>query len=108
MGLEPVPAHVIEARDSAGNTVLRICGELDTASRASVEPSVLTAISSNESVTIDLGELTFCDSSGIAMFIAADELARAEGTTLAIRQVLPNVRRVFEITKIDSVITITE
>jgi anti-sigma B factor antagonist len=105
MTLEAVPGHVedwIEVSESGATLVLRIGGELDFDSRDSIEPAVMAAIASTGSVIIDLGELTFCDSHGVAMFLAAYEKARAEGTTLAVRHVLPSVRRVFEITNLDS------
>jgi anti-sigma B factor antagonist len=52
--------------------------------------------------------LTFCDSSGIAMFIAAHENAKQHGTALAIRHVRAPVRRVFEIANLDSLIELIE
>ena len=98
----------IEVSESGTALVLRIVGELDAASRNSIEPALLAAIVSAESVIVDLGELTFCDSSGVAMFIAAHQKASAEGTTLAVRNVLRPVRRVFEITSLDTVINLID
>jgi anti-sigma B factor antagonist len=64
----------------------------------------MAAIATGGSVIIDLAELTFCDSHGVAMFIAAHEKATAEGTALAVRHVLPPVRRIFAITNLDGLI----
>jgi len=104
MGLEAEPAHVIAAAGRDG-TLLRICGELDTASRDVVEAEAMATILAESSVIIDLAELTFCDSNGIAMFIVVDEKAKAEGTSLVVRGAAPQVRRVFEITGVDHIIT---
>ena len=98
----------IEVSESGAALVLRIGGELDAASRRSIEPAVMSATHSAGSAIIDLAELTFCDSSGIAMFIAAHENAKAHGTAMAIRQVRPPVRRVFEIANLDSLIELIE
>ena len=57
----------------------------------------MAATASAGSVVIDLEALTFCDSSGVAMFIAAQTNATARSTALAIRNLRPPVRRVFEI-----------
>jgi anti-sigma B factor antagonist len=98
----------IEVSESGAVLVLRIGGELDAASRASIEPAVMTATASASSAVIDLAELTFCDSSGIAMFIAAHENAKAHGAVLAVRGVRPPVRRVFEIAHLDDLIELIE
>jgi anti-anti-sigma regulatory factor len=42
------------------------------------------------------------------MFIAADEKAKAEGTNLLVRGAVPQVRRVFEITGVDHIITVAD
>lgn len=94
----------IEVSESGAAFVLRIGGELDAHSRGSIEPTVMAVIASGGSVIFDLGALTFCDSQGVSMFIAADEKARAEETTLAVRHLVPPVRRVFEITNLDNVL----
>ena len=105
------PARVngwIEVSESGTALVLRIGGELDAASRISIEPAVMSATVSAGSAIMDLAELTFCDSSGIAMFIAAHENAKAHGTVIAIRHVRRPVRRVFEIANLDSLIELIE
>jgi anti-sigma B factor antagonist len=107
MAFQAVPAEVngwIEVSEQGAMLVLRIGGELDRATRDSIEPAVAAAIASAGTVVLDLAELTFCDSSGIAMFVRAHEDARARGTALATRNARPSVRRVFEITGIDAMI----
>ena len=111
MKTEDGPAHVrgwIEVSESGAALVLRIGGELDAASRVSIEPEVIAATGSAGSVVIDLEALTFCDSSGVAMFIAAQTNATARATALAIRNLRPAVRRVFEIAGIDSLIELVD
>jgi len=111
MALDPVPAHVngwIEVSEQGATLVLRIGGELDAASSRSLEPTISTAIATAGSVIIDLSELTFCDSSGVGLFIAAHTKAVNDGTALVIRNVRPPVRRIFEITNLDAVIELVE
>jgi anti-anti-sigma factor len=89
--------------------VVRIAGELDLASRDAIEPAILAAIASSAGgVIVDLGELTFCDSQGVAMFEGFVEKAKAAGTDLRLRHVLPPVRRVFEILGFDGQIQIID
>src|SRR5213076_2834750 len=87
----------IEVSEPGAVLVLRIGGELDLESRDPVERALRAAVVGAAAVTIDLAELTFCDSSGVATLVAAYEKAAAEGTALTIRNAQPNVRRVFEI-----------
>ncbi len=87
---------------------MRLGGELDRASREIVEPAVLAAIPTAYTVILDLGDLKFCDSSGVALFVAANEKAKAVGTTLKLGNLNPAVSRVFGITGIDRVLDITE
>jgi anti-sigma B factor antagonist len=88
--------------------VLRVCGELDMDSRSVIEPAIVAAVVSAESVVLDLAELTFCDSSGIAMFCAIREKAIAEETPLALRNLVGVVARVFSIAGIDALFNLIE
>ena len=111
MALPDAPAQVnswIELSERGATLVLRIGGELDAATRTAMEPTVAAAIASAGSVLLDLSELTFCDSSGIAMFIDVHKQALANGTGLAIRRPHPAVRRVIEITGLNALIPIED
>src|SRR5436190_22697450 len=61
----------IEVSEPGTVLVLRIGGELDLESRDPVERAVLAAVVSMGAATLDLAELTFCDSNGVAMLVAA-------------------------------------
>jgi anti-anti-sigma factor len=61
-----------------------------------------------EAIVIDLSGLTFMDSSGLRALITADDRARKHGRRLAIVPGPPAVRRVFEITKLDTRLDLVE
>ena len=106
---EAVAAHVnsaIEVSEDGATLVVRIGGELDRASRDTVETALNAAIAGARSIVIDLAALTFCDSSGIAAFVAAAASAKAKNVALSIRNPTPLVRRVFDITQLENEITI--
>ncbi len=98
----------VEVSQDGGTLILRLCGELDRASREVIEPAVLAAIPTAYAVILDLGDLSFCDSSGVAMFLAAREKAEAEGTALTLGNLRANVARVFAVSGVDQVLAITE
>ena len=98
----------IDVSQEPGTLILSLRGELDTLSRDTFESAVMAAIPTAYAVVLDLGGLTFCDSTGLAMFLAAAEKAAASETTLTFRNVHPTVWRLFQISGIDHVLDITE
>ena len=98
----------IDVSEESGTLILRIGGELDLASRPLVEPAVMAAIPTAYRVVLDLRDLTFCDSTGIAMFVAAHERAEAEGTTLVLGNLGAPVARVLGVTGVDQILNVTE
>ncbi len=102
------PSAWVDVSEEPGTLILRVRGELDGASRDVVEPAVMAAIPTAYTVVLDLGDLTFCDSGGIAMLIAAQQKAQAEGHTLIIRNPSRMVARLLEISGIDQVLNIAE
>lgn len=91
----------IEVSEAGAALVVRLVGELDVVSRASTEAAVLTAIMSAGAAIIDLEAVTFCDSSGVAMFITIARTAEARAIRLTLRNIPSNVRRIFEIANLD-------
>lgn len=58
------------------------------------------------SVLLDLGLVDFMDSSGLGAMIAVHK-AMPEGVTLILQGLTPNVDRVFRLTRMDTVFTIS-
>lgn len=56
-------------------------------------------------VVLDLSRVTFVDSSGLGALVAVRKLF-AEGRALELAGLTPNVRRVFQLTRMDSVFSI--
>ncbi|MCA6092442.1 STAS domain-containing protein [Streptomyces cinnamoneus] len=58
--------------------VLQVCGELDLVTSPSVRQHVHDAVADGRrSLVLDLGEVRFCDSSGVGVLIAARRLMRS-------------------------------
>jgi anti-sigma B factor antagonist len=94
----------VDISEEADGVVLRLCGELDLASCDAIEPAVGAAISSSDTVTLDLSQLTFCDSSGIAMLLRAHQQASVSGTRVSVCGVQPAIARVFEVSGIEELL----
>jgi anti-anti-sigma factor len=98
----------VDVSDEQDAVVLRVGGELDQASRAAVEPAVMAAVQSAPHVVLDLRSLTFCDSSGIAMFVSAAETARQRACSVVIDHTTPGVRRIFDIASIGDLVELRD
>jgi anti-sigma B factor antagonist len=98
----------IEVTQEGGTLILRLCGELDQDTREILEPAVMAAVPTAEKVVLDLGDLTFCDSSGLSMFLAAHDKAEANGHMLIIGNIPPNIAHLLKVTGIEHALNVTE
>ncbi|MCX2184993.1 STAS domain-containing protein [Streptomyces sp. SKN60] len=79
-------AHVLMIQDSR-QAVAYVTGELDIATAPRIREALLDAIRQHEQVTVDLDRLAFCDCAGLSALITAQKTARAQGTTLTVRNI---------------------
>lgn len=96
-----VPERRLELQDatSAGRHVLKLSGELDVATAPDLQAAVVRICASGTRiVTLDLRELAFMDSSGLAAIIAASKLCRNLAYEFRLIPGPPAVQRVFELT----------
>jgi anti-sigma B factor antagonist len=92
---------VAEFRDGSA---VRIClrGELDMATRSQVENALIRAEESGATVIeLDLGGLTFMDSSGVHLALDTRRRSRTKGYSLVLLEGSAAVQRVFELTGTD-------
>ena len=64
--------------------VVRAVGEVDFATAARLRQEVLAQVAAGDT-TLDLAGVTFFDSQGISVLVAADRLARVAGTRFVVR-----------------------
>lgn len=101
----PMPlTYTTEARelpslDEADHVVVRATGELDVVTSGRLRRSVTDAIRlAPARVVIDLGEVTFMDSSGLGALLAMRTLASGAGVAFSVTGPTRQVRRVLEMT----------
>jgi anti-sigma B factor antagonist len=89
----------IETSQEAGRLVVRPCGELDLATAPDLEELVLGRLADRRPVVLDLRGLSFMDSSGVRVLVAAHARASDGGGELTIVRPEPGgaVDRVLEI-----------
>ena len=87
---------IVEDR-TGDQRILRLGGELDLASAAEFEARLAELVASRSETVVDLSELSFMDSTGLALLIAASKQAEAGGGRLSVRAPAPPVRRMMEL-----------
>ncbi|MFI7607766.1 STAS domain-containing protein [Micromonospora sp. NPDC049366] len=93
-----------EERDGGG-THLRLVGELDMSTAPALNAVIDRLVAAGERrLLVDLGELTFCDSTGIAALVRGDNRAAVDGGWLRVTGATGSVQRVLSLTGIDEVL----
>jgi anti-sigma B factor antagonist len=89
----------IERVSTEQGAVLRLRGELDISTVPELERLLAECERDAPSdVVIDLEQVEFMDSTGLAVIIAAGQAAQANGYRLRLRQGSPQVQRLFKLT----------
>jgi anti-sigma B factor antagonist len=81
-----------------GATVIACLGDLDLATMPAFEDALCRAEAECRTIVLDLSELDFIDSRGLAMIVALDRRLRDAGGRLTIVRGPATVDRMFEIT----------
>jgi len=90
-------------RDAGEWTVLAVSGEIDIATAPSLREKLHSLLAEGHmQLIIDLDEVTFLDSTALGVLVGVLKRARTEGGELRIVCNQPRVRKVFEITRLDS------
>lgn len=84
---------------------LRFTGEFDLVGLQAAEAALAAALRERcSAIVIDLSDLTFMDSTGLRFVMSAQTLCSETDRQLTIRQGGPAIRRVFELTRLDTVL----
>lgn len=83
---------------TSGPTIT-VAGEVDIQTSPILEERLVSVLDQGQSsVVVDLGQVTFLDSTGLSVLIAGLKRCQTAGGTLRVVAPQPNVRRVFDIT----------
>ncbi|MEV5320558.1 STAS domain-containing protein [Streptomyces sp. NPDC052687] len=90
----------------SGATVLAVAGELDHHTARTLTFALDEApFTAGARLVIDLSALTYCDSTGITVFVSAYQRAQAAGCSLTLAGVRHDLMRVFRIVGLDQLFT---
>ena len=86
--------------------VVHLAGDVDLEHSPEVRRVLLDAVAAQRDILIDLSEVTYIDSSGIACLIEALQAARDLGSDLALVSISQQALRVLELARLDLVFPI--
>lgn len=89
----------VELGPADGWPIVRVAGEVDIQTSPALEDQLRSVVDQGHaSVLVDLGEVTFLDSTGLSALIGGLRRCQAAGGELRLVSPRPNVRKVLEIT----------
>ncbi len=93
----------VASETHAGFVLVRLHGEVDLSWSQTVRRAVLDALDHDTAVGVDLSDVSYIDSSGIAALVEGFQLSRTRGTRFVLVAVSDAVRAVLELARLDRV-----
>ena len=84
-----------------GQACVAVAGEVDVDTAPRMRDALLEAIAEGGAVFVDLGSVTFMDSTGLSALVVARHAADARGVPLRLRDVPPRVLKLLTLTGLD-------
>jgi anti-sigma B factor antagonist len=105
----PRPQLSLHTDWQGGQVCVSVVGEIDLLTAASLVEAATEPLPKSPTVLVlDLSQVTFCDSAGVAALVKIYHKATATGAELRIRGARDMVRHVLEISGVDRVITLED
>ena len=98
----------IGATTQGGVTIISPRGELDIATAPAFRDAIVTAFAGARYVVADLADLTFLDSSGLAVLAVAHKRADECGARFEIANPREQARSLMELTGVDNVVPVRD
>jgi anti-anti-sigma factor len=90
----------------AGDVVVAVRGDVDLVSCDELRGVLDEAFRTSHDLTIDFSGLTFIDSSGLSVLVEAHRKARDAGGVLVLRNPTSMLRRLLDITRLESLLVV--
>ncbi|GAA2976846.1 STAS domain-containing protein [Actinokineospora diospyrosa] len=98
----------ITVDDQAATAVVSVIGQLDFGTTPELLRAADAVVSSGRAVVLDLGEVSFCDSSGLSALVRLHKAAVAAGGALTLARLRPQVAATISATALDRLFTIAD
>ena len=100
----------VSTRSQGSRTIMSLGGEIDlyTAPRLHGELVSLLSGDGPVQVIVDMSGVDFCDSTGMNVLLAAHRKAREQGGDLELAAPRPAIRKILQVTGLESVFTVLD
>lgn len=99
------PAFEIQVTHLSDGTLIRVSGDIDMSTVGTLSDALEDSKGSNR-VVIDLSDVFFIGSAGLAVLTSSRQQLADAGGTLVLRRPQPQALRLFEITQLDALLDI--
>jgi anti-sigma B factor antagonist len=97
-----------EVTEKQGITIVALKGEVDLENSPAARKILLSSLDGAQRVLVDLSEVTYIDSSGVASLVEALQASKKAGIEFALAAASEPTRRVLELARLDKVFTLHE
>ena len=94
-------ALTVEVRHEQGCAILTAAGEIDISTVIPLRDRLFEVAASGAPLVVDLEQVSFIDSVGLATLVGAAKRAVAHGGTLQVACALPKIRQLVRLTGLD-------
>jgi anti-sigma B factor antagonist len=96
-------ANACVSEDLGGYALVRVRGEVDLSWSQQVRDAILAALGSDDGVGVELAQVTYIDSSGIAALVEGFQRARNTGRRFGLIAASRQVMAVLQLARLDKV-----
>ena len=94
-------ALTIEVRHEQGCAIVTVAGEIDISTVTPLRDRLFEVAASGAPLVVDLEQVSFIDSVGLATLVGAAKRAAAHGGTLQVACALPKIRQLVRLTQLN-------
>ena len=101
----------VSSRAQRDHTVVTVAGEIDLYTAPKLQTELAAAVTGEDGgirVVVDMAGVEFCDSTGMNVLLAALRRARERGGELVLSGPRPAVRKILQVTGLESVFTVVD
>ena len=100
----------VSSQSQGDHVILALAGEIDLYTAPKLQSELTSALAGGKSasIVVDMSAVEFCDSTGMNVLLAAHRLATERGGDLTLAAPRPDVRKILEVTGLQSVFTIED
>ena len=97
---------VLEVKQVDQAMVIALSGDVDLQTSPEVRKGLLDALGSSGTLVVDMCEVSYIDSSGVASLVEAFQTAKTKGAFFSLANVSPAAMRVLNLARLDRVFTV--